>query len=95
MKNKETPFLDFYKECIPDGMMPKSGLCSVFIDTKEYDTLVLFRPEVRDQEECFWAFDGEYRYDIWQYHNDKVITNCFSPLRQTIVLFCAAINGEL
>jgi hypothetical protein len=96
MKNKKTPFLDFYNENIKSGYMPYSGLCSHF----ELDCLRLIemfekRCDIFD-ESWFWGFDGEVRtYDKMTEAMAYDYERKFTPLRQTIVLFCAAINEEL
>lgn len=70
------------------------GLCGCFGER----ALKLFQPEREELENSptwgYWGVDGEIsRYSSQQgYLNKEII---FSPLRQTIVLFLAAMNDEL
>lgn len=99
----ETPFLDFYKQCIKTGRLPKSlnefgsnGLCQHLGKDEIFD---LFNEHVG-----YWGYSGipgmssitknngsAYRTDA---ERDK-IRNEFTSMRQTVILFCAAINNEL
>lgn len=83
-KKKVGKHLQFYMDCIIMDEMPKEGLCScAWQGYINEELLFLFKPE----EASIWSFwatgDGGYTY------------KSFSPLRQTIVLFMAAINNEL
>lgn len=85
---KKTPHLDFYKHCIEFGRMPVAGLCiSEDIDS---DNLMLFKPTKEEfgveSYWYWWAYDGNV---------DNGRSFIFSPMRQTIVLFLAAMNNEL
>lgn len=92
--------LEFYKQCIETGSLPgaaPNGLCHYAVFEKEISTELFnfFRPtdsdclQLRIEGKClsYWASDlpvdspGEASY--------------FSPLRQNIVLFMAAMNNEL
>ena len=84
-------YLSYYEEWAKEGRMPNSGLCQIF----GYDPLfTLMTPSEEDFEEMenkrlptiFWG-KGDY--------DDRWINGGFSPLRQNIVLFMAAMNGEL
>lgn len=83
-KKKAGKHLQFYSDCINMDEMPRSGLCGCawggYIDE---ELLFLFKPEYASMW-SYWA-SGDNRYS----------KKSFSPLRQTIVLFMAAINGEL
>lgn len=92
-KKKETPFLDFYNECVQAGKMPTNGLCAAF--RHDY-TVDLFEPTAADRNyynivSDYWGLDIAGRYITL----DEKHSNLFTPLRQTIVLFCAAMNNEL
>lgn len=98
---KKTPFLDFYKERMRSGKLLNPGLCNSVDD--ETDTLILFYPTTQDanmfaKELGYYVTD--FKYVFWgsglhiQSSLDRKSYD-FTPLRQTIVLFCAAINGEL
>lgn len=91
--------LDFYMQCIKVGEMPHhscGGLCPIarkgVIDS---ELLGLFEPYRKDETELekeglskgWWA-SGLGINDLNKY-------DAFTPLRQTIVLFMAAINNEL
>lgn len=92
---KEKKYLKFYEECIEKGSMDKQGLCNNF----RLDTLLpLFEPESETEypplmslnsRYCHWAFDGESN------PTDVPSSLEFTELRQTIVLFMAAMNEEL
>jgi hypothetical protein len=93
--------LDFYKACMRAGCLPESGLCSCaddddsgYISSKLLD---LFYPTPDDMlrlvndgmPSMYWACGVQL---------DKIDNNfdrIFTPLRQNIVLFMAAINNEL
>ena len=95
---KETPYLDFYKKCMERGIMydpysgedDSAGLCGQLGGRD----LILFTPREHENEEFMdygdswcWGYDGTA--------NPKRDGHTFTPLRQTIVLFLAAMNNEL
>lgn len=97
-RKKDTPYLDFYKKCMKDGeRLPwwnKSdrcnGLCPAFwLYLHEELSVLKFYFEPPDIQEddltIFWA-SGDPESPRW---------GEFTPLRQTIVLFLAAMNDEL
>jgi hypothetical protein len=101
MKKKETPFLDFYKECVKSGRMncksPQeacwhrfTGLCGTRLNM---DLIQEFKPTGAECIEVYWGFSGEKVNRNLTTAED--IQYAFTPLRQTIVLFCACLNGEL
>lgn len=93
---KETPFLDFYKECMETGKLPDEGLCYSFNAIDRANNLGLFyelHPEYGSS--WYWAYGEDYVWRGLTRAEEDVIMYTFTPLRQTIVLFCAAINGEL
>lgn len=96
--------LDFYFDCMNSGILPTTGLChcaekSQYIDAELFE---LFKPTegdyealckegvvLRDCGEGYWAAGAKM---------DDIRSNRaygFTPLRQTIILFMAAINNEL
>lgn len=90
--------LDFYKECMKTGKLPEAdacnsnpwgGLCQASdkkIISKEL--LNLFEP--LDCTFGWWGVgDKQIKYTLLER------LEAFTPLRQTIVLFMAAINNEL
>jgi hypothetical protein len=93
MKTK-TPFLDFYKVNIELGEIPDCGLCNSLDDM---DLIPLFEPngnEILNEDVRFgyWGYNGENELDNSVDQNDRAYK--FTPLRQTIVLLCAAMNNE-
>ena len=88
MKKK---YLSFYKKCIKTGRMPHLGLCSNFLGDERLD---LFEPTTKDLKSLrkeglsilYWGAG------LPPYPGSGT---SFTPLRQTIVLFMAAMNGEL
>ena len=98
MQNKKNKMkhMDYHNRCMQTGeTIGGYGLCHEAlcgrIDPK---TLELFEPTDEDKKWLiwegksvgYWGIDGPYDYMTY----DK-----FTPLRQTIVLFMAAMNGEL
>jgi hypothetical protein len=83
-KKKTGKHLQFYMVCMKDNRMPRGGLCSCswngLIDEA---LLLLFKPEYASTF-SYWAA-GEVVVDYYK----------FTKLRQTIVLFMAAIKNEL
>lgn len=98
-KKKTGKHLQFYMDCMKRGVMPSSGLC---INTEDCggplseELLHLFIPT--DEELIALAKKG-YSASYWgsgMITNDyDILYDAFSQLRQTIVLFMAAISGEL
>jgi hypothetical protein len=100
MKKKETPFLDFYNECIKVGSIkPKvgtyflsrnvGGLCSTEISRHEVFTTI------NPDKFGYWGHSVGYNLPRKKQTSAEDLKYAFTPLRQTIVLFCAAINNEL
>lgn len=86
MKKQPGKHLRFYIDCMADGLMPHVGLCRCAMQGKISNSVLeeYFMPENFSDSITFWA-SGE--------QGDFV--HHFTPLRQTIVLFMAAINNEL
>jgi hypothetical protein len=92
MTKKTGKHLKFYLDCMEsDGTMPRrqgviqGGLCSM-VESNEID------------KDLFKLFsEGQCKFDYWADDTDMSFENrfIFSNLRQTIVLFMAAINNEL
>jgi hypothetical protein len=89
--------LDFYIKCMNDGKLPMEGLCSCYryIDYEMLEDL--FSPDendikgLREKDMCYTYWASEAASDDF----GEQCTRSFGPLRQTIVLFMAAINDEL
>jgi hypothetical protein len=88
-------YLQFYIDCMErNERLPDYGLCNALGGT----LLELFEPTASDEKELikeglsalYWAsgYPTDSKYDLQRWHS-------FTPLRQTIVLFMAAINNEL
>ncbi len=95
-------FIEFHKESKKKGSMPKmtgsrnnvSGLCDEFGGNSVFE---LFKPSKKELKEMGYnALSIEYDTCFWASGD---ITNRrpyeYTELRETIVLFCAAIEGEL
>lgn len=83
-KKKTGKHLQFYMDCMVAKEMPRAGLCSCsWNDFIDEDLLSIFKPD-GISEFKYWASGVKW---------DKVYI--FTPLRQTIVLFMAAMAGEL
>lgn len=93
---KDKRHLDFYKKSMKSGHMPEVGLCDcVGYKKLSAKLLKLMYPTVYDQQmlisEGFST--GYWASGFKTYERNKSYT--FTPLRQTIVLFMAALNDEL
>jgi hypothetical protein len=99
VKKKRTKHLDFYNECMKSGKMKRLfgihyGLCNVAVHDRIDGDLLdkYFRPNEQERDKLrekgkstvYWASGSK---------KDKM--GEFTKLRQTIVLFMAAIKGEL
>lgn len=99
--------LDFYYECMATGRLKDtfgSGLCgNALYSYIDNELLNLFIPTLEDEkklldEGCsigWWGYEVPL-FESWGFESsvDEKL-HSFTPLRQTIVLFMAAINGEL
>ncbi len=89
-------FLQCYYDWMEAGRLPEGGLCSS-TPGKLRGTLKLFEPTGDD----FRRIHLELLSSIYWGSGLSVIDDSekrmwsFTHLRQTIILFCAAINGEL
>lgn len=78
-------YLDFYKNWLQKGEIPGAGLCSCIPS----DDMDIFDDEVF-RWPLYWGY-GENNY--WQIPRYKVSRD-FTPLRQNMILFLAAMAGE-
>ena len=99
MEKKRTPFLDLHKKIITSGKgkMPRNGLCQVVTDLfdisdKEWEIWELLEPTSTDN--CEMVEAGEDNV-YWGSGSSKSLNGIYTPRRQTIILFCAALNDEL
>lgn len=81
-------YLPYYKEFIKTGRMSKSGLCKIF---PKDDFLELFTPTDCVVNNWHWGSG----YDIGSPEHNEIFVFTFTPMRQNILLFMAAMNGEL
>lgn len=97
-------YLDFYYSCLERGGMPDAGLCYIFtkkggegLVVQPNTKLKIFKPTKEDEEtylkELCYDLDVDLTY--WASGGENSQVCVFTPLRQTIVLFMAAIEGEL
>jgi len=104
MGNKKYKHLKFYMKAAETGELPTAyfiigqgffpcGLCKVASEGKlDRSLLDLFFPTISDQEWLLWeGHDTSY----WGSESSDNQLGVFTPLRQTIVLFMAAMNDEL
>ena len=85
-------YLEFYHKCMKTGRLPKTGLCYCFDHNED---IKLFYPP---SDNGFWGYDGRNipglyfkEFGVSPYD----LRFAFTPLRQNIVLFLAAMNNEL
>lgn len=88
-------FLELYKKWIENELLPENGLC-LCVPDELIKTLDLFNPDydeildlTRENIACVYWGSG-----MSISSNDIKRRRGFTPLRQTIVLLCAALNGE-
>lgn len=92
---KEKKYLKLYEEWIKQGRIPyvnakrtEGGLCSVFEDNELFE---LCKPDNDyDNADGYWGFTEDQ-----DGHDLQDLMTIFTPLRQNIVLFLAAMNDEL
>lgn len=86
-------YLPLYYKWIKKGL-PEDGLCN---SLPENDALFqLMTPLDEYKYLAYWGFNGEMRYRrSYGLAINEEIWNSFTPLRQNIILFMAALNGEL
>jgi len=98
MRNRETPWLDFYKKASKSGIRCyyvrtlKTGLCGALPAWMTIGLRGQFHPTKKDIKSLQLVGD---EVTFWGSGDPRPLLGQFTPLRQTIVLFMAAINGEL
>lgn len=98
-------FIDFHNKSMKTGRladhpaMPKtwdkiSGLCDAFDNelTTTSETFDLFKPTQEDRDNLYYENLASF---AWASGKSDPQWGVYTPLRQTIVLFCAAIEGQL
>jgi len=75
--------------------MPTRGMCEAFMsEGRELIQLFSVYNTVYDHD-WFWGYDGECR-NLSFYEKENIeYTRKFTPIRQAIILLCAAMNNEL
>jgi hypothetical protein len=95
--NKYTPFMDLYNRICQLGSLPENGLCSCIEGIEMRDILELFEPYGFERTDMFiMGYDMRYWASglcLGDLLSER--ERAFTPLRQTILLLCAAINDEL
>lgn len=104
-------FLELHKKLTIEGLKNNNGLCSEYFDDtqlKYHPVFKMVRPE-NDEKRDHEFVDG-YCMTYWGYgepnkedhHNWRVAVRYrnarnkkYSPLRQNLILLCAALNNEL
>lgn len=88
-------YLEFYKKCMKTGRLPKSGLCGSMDSYESVNLFQGYHPQYTYN--WHWGYNGE-PYPVWDTISKRMqrkIEFEFTPLRQTVVLFLAAMNNEL
>lgn len=94
MKKNKPYYLKYYKKFLKAGRLPDKGLCNAIPGIFEDETKIM---EPTNDEILILRYDN-LSCDYWAsglHYEDSMKYHTFTPLRQTIVLFCAAINNEL
>ena len=105
----KTNHLEYYKECLETGLLKGQNICGIYHSTNglcnepyiDQELLELFRPDkediktfkLRDDDigpHGWWGVD-----DLPDNEKTEILEAIFSPLRQTIVLFIAAMKDQL
>ena len=89
MKKKNNYFLDLHKKWMETGKLPSGGLCN---SIKGH--YLIFSLVAADDDERCQLLDEGFDYTYWgsglkMNHKDEEYK--YTPLRQTIVLFCHEI----
>jgi hypothetical protein len=100
---KPTLFLDLYKKCMITGHLEyENGLCGEIKRILDgYDGLKVFTyifdlviPRKREREELIKEGFCPIYWGSGLPDNSEGEDTLFTPLRQTLILLCAALNGE-
>lgn len=87
--------MECYYKWLEEGEMPETGLCSSLpFDLIDTDAFFMMEPTEKDYDkiakrkeaQIFWASGVKY--------DDPKRRYTFTPLRQTIVILCALMEGE-
>jgi hypothetical protein len=86
----EKKYLPLYYEWLESGVLPGPGLCHIF----QSDELFKLIDPDRGGLDFYWGYDGEQGCHGYINNYEKVERD-FTPMRQNVVLFMAAMNNEL
>lgn len=108
---KHTPFLNLYHSICNNGrLINGNGLCYEEIKYDGYSSLLIYdeifdmlSPSNKEINEnglsAYWAYDDDlspYLGSVSAQKEEKSrVETEFTSLRQTVLLLCAAVNGEL
>lgn len=97
MSKKKYDHLAFWERCMRSGELPQgSGLCDESeLGHIDPELLELFKPTEYDKEWIEWEGHCPIMWGSGLINNDPKECGAFTLLRQTIVLFMAAMNKEL
>lgn len=88
-------FMEVYKHGMRTGWLNNhNGLCWTMSPRNPKKKLLYFFKPVKNRTNlsgAYWAYGKRVQLPI----TSKEVCGEFTPLRQTICLFCAAMNGEL
>lgn len=83
-------YLDKYYQWMESGKIDDNGLCNALgkRSVNKFKPKRIMKINFVDSDVTYWAYGGESK-------SIRKIATDFTPLRQNIVLFLAAQNGEL
>ena len=95
---KETPYLDLYKEWMREEKIPNTGLCWSVPKRIKKNIFKYIKPTPEDIKmlnkqnisSTWWGYGIPRRNETFNTRLCK-----FTPLRQNLILLCAALNDEL
>ncbi len=93
-KTKKGKHLRFYINCMINNEMPHTGLCSCG-DNRFIDSEMLHQYFTPNDEENELLNQQNVSRMYWGSDSENFKLSMFTTLRQTIVLFMAAIKNEL
>ena len=86
-------YLDYYKEWMEKGELPEPGLCASLPNRlQRLEPFMTVKPTINEQLDLYYTHKFNNAY--WGSNSSGAKGHVFTPLRQTILLLCAAINDE-
>jgi hypothetical protein len=105
LRKKSKPFINFALHCEARGnVLPLRGLCNSIGGKRNRKILLRFRPDWDDIEllerqgldTAYWASGmKETNIILSSYPFVNRLQYGLTPLRKTIIAFCAVLNGEV